>query len=60
MICKRLALGVVSALVLTACGGVSYASCDDVVAAGKAPLAEDDPGYSSRLDRDGDGIACNT
>lgn len=38
---------------------VSYANCDEVRAAGKAPLQRDDPGYSSKLDRDGDGVACD-
>jgi hypothetical protein len=31
-----------------------------VRAAGKAPLHKGDPGYSTKLDRDGDGIACDT
>lgn len=35
-----------------------YSSCADVKAAGAAPLHRGDPGYSSALDRDGDGIAC--
>ena len=38
---------------------VSYASCDEVEAAGKAPLHKGEPGYSSKLDRDGDGTACD-
>jgi hypothetical protein len=29
-----------------------------VRAAGAAPLYRGQPGYSSRLDRDGDGVAC--
>lgn len=37
---------------------VAYANCAAVRAAGKAPLYKGDPGYSSNLDRDGDGIAC--
>lgn len=37
---------------------VFYANCDAVRAAGKAPLLRGQPGYSSSLDRDGDGIAC--
>ncbi len=37
---------------------VGYASCDDARAAGAAPLHRGDPGYSTNLDRDGDGIAC--
>lgn len=36
---------------------VSYANCSAVRAAGKAPLRKGEPGYSSKLDRDGDGIA---
>jgi len=39
---------------------VSYVNCDEVRAAGKDPLYEGQPGYSSKLDRDGDGIACDT
>ncbi|WP_309443450.1 excalibur calcium-binding domain-containing protein, partial [Bacillus nitratireducens] len=35
-----------------------YKNCDAVRAAGKAPLYRDQPGYSSKLDRDGDGVAC--
>jgi hypothetical protein len=35
-----------------------FASCDEARAAGAAPLHRGDPGYSSRLDRDGDGDAC--
>lgn len=38
---------------------VSYKSCDEVRAAGKAPLKRDQPGYSTKLDRDGDGVACD-
>lgn len=37
---------------------VSYKNCTAVRAAGKAPLHRGDPGYAPRLDRDGDGIAC--
>lgn len=39
-------------------GGVYYQNCAAVRAAGKAPLHRGDPGYSSKLDRDHDGIAC--
>lgn len=42
----------------TTAATVSYANCSAVKAAGKAPLHRGDPGYSSSLDRDGDGIAC--
>ncbi len=37
---------------------VYYKNCTEVRAAGKAPLYAGQPGYSSKLDRDGDGIAC--
>lgn len=37
---------------------VVYKNCAEVRAAGKAPLHRGDPGYSSALDRNGDGEAC--
>ncbi len=37
---------------------VYYANCTAVRAAGKAPIYKGQPGYSSKLDRDGDGIGC--
>lgn len=36
----------------------SYRNCAEARAAGAAPVYSADPGYSSKLDRDGDGIAC--
>lgn len=38
---------------------VSYANCTEVREAGAAPIRQGEPGYSSDLDRDGDGIACD-
>lgn len=38
--------------------GPSYANCAAVRAAGAAPLHRGQPGYTRRLDRDGDGLAC--
>lgn len=35
-----------------------YANCTEVREAGAAPIYSGDPGYSSKLDRDGDGVAC--
>lgn len=35
-----------------------YANCDAARSAGVAPLARDEPGYRSGLDRNNDGIAC--
>ncbi|WP_424765721.1 MBL fold metallo-hydrolase [Paenibacillus sp. sgz302251] len=37
---------------------VVYANCTAVREAGKAPIRKGDPGYSTKLDRDGDGVAC--
>lgn len=37
---------------------IHYSSCKEARAAGVAPLHEGDPGYSTKLDRDRDGIAC--
>lgn len=37
---------------------VSYANCGEVNAAHAAPLYNGQPGYSRKLDRDGDGVAC--
>ncbi len=42
----------------TATPGAYYANCAAARAAGVAPLHRGDPGYSSKLDGDGDGIAC--
>jgi micrococcal nuclease len=41
-----------------AVGGASYANCTAARAAGVAPLHRGEPGYSAKLDRDGDGVAC--
>ena len=39
-------------------GTAFYENCDAVRAAGAAPIRRGEPGYSSKLDRDGDGIGC--
>lgn len=39
-------------------GDVTYENCAAARAAGAAPIQVDDPGYSTKLDGDGDGIAC--
>ena len=39
-------------------GEVYYKNCAAVRAAGAAPIRSGEPGYSPRLDRDGDGVAC--
>ena len=38
--------------------GTYFANCSEARAAGAAPVRRGDPGYSSRLDRDGDGVGC--
>jgi len=37
---------------------VYYANCAAVRAAGADPIRVGEPGYNRKLDRDGDGIAC--
>ena len=37
---------------------VYYANCTAARAAGAAPIYAGEPGYSHKLDRDGDGVAC--
>jgi hypothetical protein len=37
---------------------VTYAGCNEVRSAGKAPLYAGQPGYRTEMDGDGDGIAC--
>ncbi|MEJ3743217.1 excalibur calcium-binding domain-containing protein [Actinomycetes bacterium KLBMP 9797] len=37
-----------------------YKNCGQARKAGVAPLHTDDPGYSAELDKDGDGVACET
>ncbi|MEN2786065.1 excalibur calcium-binding domain-containing protein [Sphingomonas qilianensis] len=41
-----------------ATGDVVYPNCSAVRAAGVAPIRAGQNGYSRRLDRDGDGVAC--
>ena len=41
-----------------AAANVYYADCDAVRAAGADPIRAGDPAYSTKLDRDGDGIGC--
>jgi len=43
-----------------AASAASYGSCAKAKAAGAAPLHVGEPGYSRKLDRDGDGVACET
>jgi Excalibur calcium-binding domain len=41
-----------------ASSNVHYSGCNEVRAAGKAPLDIGEPGYRADMDGDGDGIAC--
>lgn len=47
-----------SALQPSDAAGAPFPNCAAARAAGAAPVRRGDPGYSSRLDRDGDGIGC--
>lgn len=38
--------------------GGTFRNCSEARAAGAAPVRRGQPGYSSRLDRDGDGVGC--
>lgn len=38
--------------------GYTYSGCNEVRAEGVAPLYRHEPGFSERLDGDGDGIGC--
>lgn len=40
--------------------GGSFKNCDAARAAGAAPVRVGDPGYGRHLDRDGDGVGCET
>jgi hypothetical protein len=53
------ALGLIGRPALAAASsGASFRSCAEARAAGAAPLRTGQPGYSTRLDRDRDGVAC--
>ena len=42
----------------SASSGRAFANCSEARAAGAAPVRSGDPGYSRKLDRDGDGVGC--
>lgn len=46
------------ALVGTGAGSTYFANCSAARAAGAAPVRAGQPGYSRKLDRDGDGVGC--
>ena len=41
-------------------GGESFANCTEARAAGRSDIRRGEPGYARHLDRDGDGIACES
>lgn len=41
-------------------GDVYYANCSEARAAGAAPIHRGEPGYASHLDRDNDGVGCDS
>lgn len=45
-------------LVARVTGGAYYQNCAAARAAGAAPIRQGEDGYARRLDRDGDGVAC--
>lgn len=61
---KTLAVAAIAATIFSATAlpparaEVYYKNCSEARAAGAAPLHRGDPGYSTKLDRDHDGIAC--
>ena len=46
------------ALAPTAVAGPPYKNCSEAHADGAYNITEDQDGYSTKLDRDGDGLAC--
>ena len=54
----RILLALVLVFTLAGCGPTGYASCDEARKAGATPLHRGDSGWNPKLDRDGDGIAC--
>lgn len=47
-----------AASIYGASSGISFSNCSEARAAGYAPIYQGNPGYSTKLDRDRDGIAC--
>jgi Excalibur calcium-binding domain len=64
---RAVLVGAATAVAIAGVGGVTapiasagppYASCEDAAKDGRYNIPKGDPAYSSKLDRDGDGIAC--
>ena len=55
------AIAVIGAIVApSATAGPPYATCKDAAKDGRCNIPQIDPAYSPKLDRDGDGIACES
>lgn len=52
------ALGGSVAQAAAATAGPPYRNCSEAHADGRYNIPRDDPAYSSKLDREGDGLAC--
>lgn len=52
------AVGVGLTVAPVAVAGPPYKNCKEAHADGRYNIPRDDPAYRSKLDRDGDGIAC--
>ncbi|MFA5711117.1 MAG: excalibur calcium-binding domain-containing protein [Mycolicibacterium sp.] len=48
------------ALAPAAAAGPPYKNCTEAHADGASNMTPDHPGYTSKMDRDGDGIACES
>lgn len=55
-----LACAAATSSLITAPAANAYPNCAAARAAGAAPIYAGQPGYSAKLDRDGDGVACET
>lgn len=51
-------LAAISLGLAAGCGPAGFASCRDAAEAGATPLHDGDQGWNPKLDRDGDGVAC--
>lgn len=59
---KKIVIGLTILLTLVSCKARQpdyYMSCKEARHHVRVPLYRGDPGYSSRLDRDNDGVACD-
>ena len=57
---RKTLIMIVASLALVACNDESpaFRSCAEAEKAGATPVRKGDPGYSTRIDTDKDGVAC--